>query len=97
MTPRLGASGADWSTALAPGLDGPGVNPVPRTGASKAMGPPGLEHPGSSGKRTNAWNPDPNIRRGNATGLEHPEALDWSVRGYRRGRMWRQRDTARRI
>ena len=35
MTPRIGASGVDWSTALAPGLDPPGVNPVPRTGASE--------------------------------------------------------------
>ena len=36
MTPRIGASGADLSTARAPGLDRPGVNPVPRTGASEA-------------------------------------------------------------
>ena len=36
MMPRIGASGADWSTALAPGLDRPGVHPVPRTGASEA-------------------------------------------------------------
>ena len=35
------------------------------------MGPPGLEHPGASGKRTNAWNPDWNIRRSNAPRLEH--------------------------
>ena len=36
MTPRIGASGAEWSSARAPGLDRPGVNPVPRTGASEA-------------------------------------------------------------
>ena len=35
-TARFGASGAERSTALAPGLDRPGVNPVPRTGASEA-------------------------------------------------------------
>ena len=72
MKPGIGASRVDWSTALAPRLDRPGVNPVPRTGASEAMGPPGLEHPGGSGKQTNAWNPDWNIRRSNAPGLEHP-------------------------
>ena len=33
-TPRIGASGADKSKAQAPGLDRPGVNPVPWTGAS---------------------------------------------------------------
>ena len=58
--------------ALAPGLDLPGVNPVPRTGASEATGPPGMEHPGGSGKRTSTWNPDWNIRGSNAPGLEHP-------------------------
>ena len=36
MTPRIEASGAEWSLARAPGLDRPGVNPVPRTGASEA-------------------------------------------------------------
>ena len=35
-TARYGASGAEGSTALAPGLDRPGVNPVPRNGASEA-------------------------------------------------------------
>ena len=72
MTPRIGASWADRSTALAPGLDRPGVNPVPRTGASQATGPPGLEHPGGSGKQTSAWNPDWNVRGSNAPGLKHP-------------------------
>ena len=71
MTPQIGSSGADWSTALAPGLDDPGVNPVPQTGASEATGPPGLEHPGGSSKRTNAWNPDWNIWGSKAPGLEH--------------------------
>ena len=52
MTPRIGASGARGSTARAPGLDRPGVNPVPRTGASEATGRirqrgrPGMELPG---------------------------------------------------
>ena len=32
----IGASGAERSTALAPGLDRPGVNPVPRTGVLEA-------------------------------------------------------------
>ena len=36
MTPRIGASGPEWSTALAPRLDRPGVDPVPRTGATEA-------------------------------------------------------------
>ena len=35
-TPRIEATGAEWSTAQAPGLDRPGENPVPRTGASEA-------------------------------------------------------------
>ena len=38
MTPRIGASGARGSKARAPGLDRPGVNPVPRTGAFEATG-----------------------------------------------------------
>ena len=71
MTPRIGASGADRSTALAPGLDRPGVSPVPQIGASEATRPPGLEHQGRSGKQTSAWNPDSNVRGGNAPGLEH--------------------------
>ena len=36
--PRFGASGAERSTALASGLDRPGVNPLPRTGASGGTG-----------------------------------------------------------
>ena len=58
--------------ALAPGLDRLGVNPVPRTGASEATGPPGLEHPGGCGTRTSTGNPDRNIRGSKAPGLEHP-------------------------
>ena len=84
MTPRIGASGADWSTALAPGLDRPGVNPEPRTGASEATGPQGPEHPGGSGKRTKAYG----NRTGTSGDAAHPdwnirgaEALDWNVRG----------------
>ena len=33
-TPRIGASGADRGKAQTPGLDRPGVHPVPRTGTS---------------------------------------------------------------
>ena len=36
--PGVGASGPERSTASAPGRDRPGVNPVPRTGASEATG-----------------------------------------------------------
>ena len=65
MTARIGAQPPDWIV--------PGVNPVPRTGASEAPGPPGLEHPGGrNGKRTNVRNPDRNIRGGNGPRLEHP-------------------------
>ena len=83
--------------ALAPGLDCPGANPVPRTGASEATGPPGLEHPGGSGKLTTTGNPDSNIRGSKAAGLEHPgaEALDWNVRGYTRRRKRQRREAAR--
>ena len=84
MTPRIGASGADWSTALAPELDRPGVNPLPRTGASEATGPPGLEHLGRSCKRTKAYG----TRTGTSGDAAHPdwnirgaEAVDWNVRG----------------
>ena len=78
MTPRIGASGADWSTAQAPGLDRPGVNPVPRTGASEA-----------AERVRNKHAPDWSIRGG----LEHgsnprtgssggaPGATDWNIRG----------------
>ena len=87
--------------ALASGLDRPGVNPVPRIGASEATGPPGLEHPGGSGKRTNAWNPDWNIRGSNAPGPEHPggggPGLDvWgrSGPGLERPGLQKEEDTA---
>ena len=72
------ASEADWSTALAPGLDRPGVNAVPRTGASEAT------------ERVRSYDaPDWSIRGG----LEHgpsprtgssggePGATYWSIRG----------------
>ena len=72
MTPRIGALGADRNTALARGLDLPGLNPVPHTGASEATVPPGQEHPGGSGKQTSAWNPDWNVRGSNAPEMEHP-------------------------
>ena len=83
MTPRIGASGADRGTALAPGLDRPLVNPVPRTGASEATGPQGLEHPGGSGKLRSAANPDCNVPGSTAPGwnIRGAEALDRNVRG----------------
>ena len=78
MTPRIGASGAEWSKAQAPGLDRPGVNPVPQTGASEATerirqkdAPDwsigvGVEH-------------GPSPRNGSSGG--EPGATDWSIRG----------------
>ena len=86
MAPRIGASGADRSTAQTPGLDHPGLHPVPRTGTSEATGPPGLEHPRGrgSGKRTKAYG----TRTGTSGDATHPDwnirgavALDWSVQG----------------
>ena len=78
MTPQIGASGASGSTARAPGLDRPGVNPVPRTGVSEATGRirqkdapdwsyrGGMKH--SISPRTGSSGGDPG-------------ATDWSVRG----------------
>ena len=78
MAPWIGASGADWSTAQAPGLDRPGVNPVPRTGATEAVEREGYKDA-----------PDRSIRGG----LEHgpnprtelsagaPGTTDWNIRG----------------
>ena len=80
MTPRIGASGACGSTARAPGLDRPGVNPVPRTGASEA-----------TGRIRQKDAPDWSYRGGmkhhisprtGSSGVE-PGATDWSVRGGR--------------
>ena len=78
MTPRIGASGAEWSSARAPGLDRPGVNPVPRTGASEAT---------ERIRQKDA--PDWSIRGGMKHGTSprtgssggEPGATDWSVRG----------------
>ena len=78
MTPRIGASGASGSTARAPGLDRPGVNPVPQTRASKA-----------TGRIRQKDAPDGSIRGGmkhsisprtGSSGRE-PGATDCSVRG----------------
>ena len=101
MTPRIGASGADWSTGQAPGLDRPGMNPVPRTGASEATEPPGLEHPGRSGKRTKAYG----TRTGTSGDAAHPdwnirgaEALDWNGLerpGQQKEREWQRREKER--
>ena len=78
MTPRIGASGAAWSSARAPGLDRPGVNPVPPTGASEAT---------ERIRQNDA--PDWSIRGGMKHGTSprtgpsggEPGATDWSVRG----------------
>ena len=72
------ASGAEGSTALAPGLDRPGVNPVPRTGASEAA---------ERIRQKDA--PDWSIRGGMKHGTSsrtgssggEPGATDWSIRG----------------
>ena len=76
MTPWIGASGADWSTALAPGLDRPGLNLVPRTPHQGQRDPQDWSvlgeaasgqmlgtRTGTSGK---AKHPDWNIRRAEA-------------------------------
>ena len=80
MTPRIGASGASGSTARAPGLDRPGVNPVPRTGASEA-----------TGRIRQKDAPDWSYRGGMKHGISprtgssggEPGATDWSVQGGR--------------
>ena len=77
-TPRIGASEAERSTALAPGLDRSGVNPVPRTEASEAK---------ERIRQKDA--PDWSIRGGMKHGTSpltgssggEPGATDWSVRG----------------
>ena len=77
-TPGIRASGAERSTALAPGVNRPGVNQVPRTGASEATERirqkdaldwsirGGVEH-------------GPSARTGSSGG--EPGATDWSIRG----------------
>ena len=78
MTPRIGASGAGRSSARAPRLDRPGVNPVQRTGASEAT------------RRIRQKDaPDWSIRGGMKQGISprtgssggEPGATDWNVRG----------------
>ena len=77
-TPRSGASGAEWSTARAPGLDRPGENPVLQTGASKTK----------QRKRLNGA-PEWSIRDGTKQGTSprtgssrgEPGAMGRSVRG----------------
>ena len=78
MTPRIGASGARGSTARAPGLDRPGVNPVPRTRASEATGrirQKDAPEWSCRGGMKHSINP----RTGSSGG--EPGATDWSVRG----------------
>ena len=76
MTPRIGASGAGWSSARAPGLDRPGVNPVPRTRASEATGR-------IRQKDAPDWSFRGGMKHGPRTGSSggEPGASDWSVRG----------------
>ena len=78
MTPRIGASGAEWSSARAPGLDRPGVNPVPRTGASEAT--ERIRH-----KDAPDWSTRGGVEHGPSTrtGMSggEPGATDWSIRG----------------
>ena len=60
-TARIGASGADKSKAQTPGLDRPGLHPVPRTGTSgdathrdwnvRGQSGPGIECPGQQTRR----------------------------------------------
>ena len=77
-TPRNGASEAERSTALAPGLDRPGVNPVPRTGASEAAERiRQKDAPDWSIRGGMKHGPSP--RTGSSGG--EPGAMDWSVRG----------------
>ena len=77
-TPRIGASGAEWSTAQAPGLDHPGVNPVPRTGATEAT--ERIQH-----KDASDWSigggveQGPSPRTGSSGG--EPGATDRSIQG----------------
>ena len=76
--PRIGASEAERSTALAPGLDCPGVNPVPRTGASDAK-------ERIRQKDAPIWSVRGGMKHGTSprTGSSggEPGAMDWSVRG----------------
>ena len=68
----------EWSTAQAPGLDLPGENPLPRTGASEAT---------ERIRQKDA--PDWSIRGGMKHGTSprtgssggEPGATDWSIRG----------------
>ena len=78
MTPRIEASRASGSTARAPGLDRPGVNPVPRTGASEATGRiQQTDAPEWSYRGGMKHSISP--RTGSSGG--EPGATDWSVRG----------------
>ena len=78
MTPRIGASGASGSTARAPGLDRPGVNPVPRTGASEAAERVRQKDPPD-------WSNRGEMKHGasprTASSGGEPGATGWSVRG----------------
>ena len=86
-TPRIGASGTEWSTAQAPGLDRPGGNPGPQTGRSKATerirqkdapdwsirgGQEQGPNPRTGSSGGAPRAADSNIRGRNAPGLERP-------------------------
>ena len=94
MTPRIGASGAEWSSARAPGLDRPGLNSEPRTGASEAterydkktprIGASGAEWSAAQapGLDRSGENPVPRSGASEATErIRKKEAPDWSNRG----------------
>ena len=76
--PRIGASGAEWSTAQASGLDRPGENPAPWTGASEAT-------ERIRQKDAPEWSNRGGMKHGTSprTGSSggEPGAMDWSIRG----------------
>ena len=76
--PRIGASEAERSTALAPGLDRLGVNLVPRTGASEATERiRQKDAPNWSIRGEMKHGPSP--RTGSSGGA--PGAADWNIWG----------------
>ena len=77
-TPQIGASGAEWSTAQAPGLDRPGGNPGPRTGTSEATE---RKQQKDAPDCSIQGGPDqgPNPRTGSSGGA--PGAADWNNGG----------------
>ena len=78
MTPRIGASGAEQSSARARGLDRPRVRQVPRTGASEAT--ERIRHKNAPDRSIQAGvEHGPSPQTGSSGG--EPGATDWSIRG----------------